>query len=247
MYYVLKKYGIVPNSVMPGLNYGTDRHMHGELVAGLKGYVDGIRKNPNRKLSTAWIPGLKGIWRHTLVLFLRHSNTKAKIHSKSYMESLGLNLDDYVDLVAWTHLPYYEKHPVEVGDNWRWESAYNLPLDELMEVLFYAIENGYTFAWASDVSETGFTRNGIGIVPDMDAIRKKTEEVGSDQAHWVGSDPGTGRPTFNAPVPELEITPELRQRGYEEKTTTDDHGMYIFGLARIERHKLFPDEKLMGY
>ena len=56
---VLKEYGIVPNSVMPGLNYGTDRHMHGELAAGLKGYVDGIRKNPNRKLSTAWIPVLK--------------------------------------------------------------------------------------------------------------------------------------------------------------------------------------------
>ena len=89
------------------------------------------------------------------------------------MESLGINLDDYVDLVSWTSPPYYEEHPVEVGDNWRWETAYNLPLDELMAVMYNAIENGYTFAWASDVNETGFTRNGIGIVPDMDAIRQK--------------------------------------------------------------------------
>ena len=235
---VLKEYGIVPNSLMPGLNYGTDRHMHGELAAGLKGYMDGIIRNPNRKLSTAWISGLKGILAAYLGPMPETFRYEGKEYTpKSYMESLGLNLDDYVDLVSWTHLPYYEEHPVEVADNWRWETAYNLPIEELLAVMYNAIENGYTIAWASDVSETGFTRDGIGIVPDMDAIRKKSEEVGSDQAHWVGSDPGTGRPTFKAPVPEIEVTAELRQQGYDEKTSTDDHGMHIFGLAKDQNGK----------
>ena len=51
--YVIRKYGIVPNEVMPGLNYGENQHRHGEMTAVLKGIVDAVRKNPNRKLSTA--------------------------------------------------------------------------------------------------------------------------------------------------------------------------------------------------
>ena len=231
---VLKTYGIVPNEVMPGLNYGTDRHMHGELLAGLKGYMDGILKNPNRKLSTAWLKGFQGILDAYLGPIPEKFTYKGKEYTpKSYFESLNVNMDDYLDFTSWTHLSYYEKHPVEVADNWRWEQAYNVPMDEMMAIIDYAVENGYTVAWASDVSETGFTRDGIGIVPDMEAIQKQAQQAGSDQQRWVGAAPGQQqRPTFNKPVPELTITPELRQQGYEEKNTTDDHGMQIYGIAK---------------
>ena len=231
---VLKTYGIVPDEVMPGLNYGTDRHMHGELLAGLKGYMDGILKNPNRKLSTAWLKGFQGILDAYLGPIPEKFTYKGKEYTpKSYFESLNVNMDDYLDFTSWTHLSYYEKHPVEVADNWRWEQAYNVPLEDMMAIIDYAVENGYTVAWASDVSETGFTRDGIGIVPDMDAIQKQAQQAGSDQQRWVGAAPGQQqRPTFNKPVPELTITPELRQQGYEEKNTTDDHGMQIYGIAK---------------
>jgi Aminopeptidase C len=231
--YVLRDYGIVPNEVMPGLNYGTDRHMHGELAAGLKGYMDAILKNPNRKLSSAWRQGLQGILDAYLGPIPEKFTYKGKEYTpKSYFETLNVNLDDYIDFTSWTHLSYYEKHPVEVADNWRWEQAYNVPMEDMMAIIDNAIENGYTVAWASDVSETGFTRDGIGIVPDMDAIQKQAAQAGSDQARWVGAAPQGQRPTFNKPVPELTITPELRQQGYEEKTTTDDHGMHLYGIAK---------------
>ena len=231
--YVLRDYGIVPNEVMPGLNYGTDRHMHGELAAGLKGYMDAILKNPNRKLSSAWFPALEGILAAYLGPIPETFTYKGKEYTpKSYFETLNVNLDDYMDFTSWTHLSYYEKHPVEVADNWRWEQAWNVPMDDMMAIIDYAIENGYTVAWASDVSETGFTRDGIGIVPDMEAIQKQAAQAGSDQARWVGAAPQGQRPTFNKPVPELTITPEMRQQGYEEKTTTDDHGMHLYGIAK---------------
>jgi bleomycin hydrolase len=35
---------------------------------------------------------------------------------------------------------------------------------------------------------------------------------------------------FLSPTKELLITPELRQLAYDNKTTTDDHGMHITGL-----------------
>ena len=231
--YVLRDHGIVPDEVMPGLNYGTDRHQHGELIAGLKGYMQGILKNPNRKLSTAWFPGLQGILAAYLGPIPETFTYKGKTYTpKSYFESLNIDLSNYMDFTSWTHLSYYEKHPVEVADNWRWEQAWNIPLDDMMAIIDNAIENGYTVAWASDVSEQGFTRNGIGLVPDMDAIKKQAEEAGSDQAHWLGITAPGARPNFDKPVPELTITPEMRQQGYEEKTTTDDHGMHIYGIAK---------------
>ena len=236
VFYVLRDHGIVPNEIMPGLNYGTDRHSHSEMEAGLKGYMDGILKSSNRKLTTGWKGGVKGILAAYLGAVPEKFTYKGVEYTpQSYLASLPFNPSDYVDFTSWTHLSYYEKHPVEVADNWRWEQAYNVPMDEMMKIIDNAIENGYTVAWASDVSETGFTRDGIGIVPDMDAIKKMAEGAGSDQAHWVGAPAAGGRPTFNAPVPELEITPELRQEGYENKTTTDDHGMHIFGIAKDQK------------
>ena len=205
--YAIRDHGIVPDVEMPGLNYGTERHQHGELIAGLKGYMNGILKNPNRKLSSAWLNGLKGILAAYLGPIPEKFNYKGVEYTpESYLKALNLNPDDYVDFTSWTHLSYYEKHPVEVADNWRWESAYNLPLDEFVSIIDYAI--------------------------NMDAIKKQAEEAGSDQAHWLGITAPGARPNFDKPVPELTITPEMRQQGYEEKTTTDDHGMHIYGIAK---------------
>jgi Aminopeptidase C len=233
VFYTLKDHGIVPNEVMTGLNYGTERHSHGELEAGLKGYMDGILKSSRRQLTPVWQEGLKGILAAYLGPIPEKFTYKGVEYTpKSYLASLPFNADDYVDFTSWTHLSYYERHPVEVADNWRWEQAYNLPLDDMMKLIDNAIENGFTVAWASDVSEMGFTRDGIAVVPDMDAIKKKAEETGSDQAHWVGAAAPGAKPAIKGPVPEIEVTPELRQEGYDNKTTTDDHGMHIFGIAK---------------
>ena len=54
---------------------------------------------------------------------------------KSFAESLGLNMDDYIELTSFTHHPYYVKFDVEVPDNWEHSLMYNLPLDEMMDTL----------------------------------------------------------------------------------------------------------------
>ena len=167
--HVIKDYGIVPQDVMPGLNYGTEKPEHFEMDEGLKGYVDAIVKNPNRVLTTAWVNGLDGI----LAAYLGEIPESFEVEGvtytpESYRDFLGINPDDYVSLTSFTHHPFYEPFIIEVCDNWRWDASYNLPIDEFMEVMYNAIENGYTIAWGSDVSEAGFTRNGIGTVPDVD-------------------------------------------------------------------------------
>lgn len=227
---VLKTYGIVPESAMPGLNYGLDKHVHGEFDAVSRAYVDAVIQNRNGKLSTAWRNGFQGI----LDAYLGEVPATFTVDGKeftpeTYMKHLGINLDDYVDLTSFTHHPFYEKMVIEVPDNWRWEEAYNLPLDDLIAVIDNALANGYTLAWAADVSEIGFNRKGLGIVPDEEA----TENSGSDQARWVGLTPAQKKEKyFEAPVVEKKITQEMRQAEYDNYQTTDDHGMQIFGMAK---------------
>ena len=233
--YTLKNYGMVPQVEMEGLNYGEKVNKHSELCAVLKAYVNVIKTKPNRtSLTTAWHKGLTGI----LDAYLGECPEKFTVEGKEYTpqsyakDYLKLNADDYVSITSFTHHPFYSQFAIEVPDNWRWDLSYNVPMDEMMQIFDYAIENGYTIAWGSDVSEKGFSRNGLGIVPDVEANQK---EAGSDEARWIGKSPEEKNAAMNnqdAPGKELVITQEMRQAGYDNKTTTDDHGMHIYGIAK---------------
>ena len=228
--HVIEDYGIVPQEAYSGFNYGTEMPEQNELDAALAGYVRAIAQNPNKKLTTAWLNGFDGI----LDAYLGEVPETFAVNGtqytpESYRDALGINADDYVNLTSFTHHPFYESFIIEVPDNWRWDSAYNLPIDELMEVMYNAIDKGYTIAWGSDVSENGFTRDGLAIMP----VEKKTAAAGSDQERWVGKAADQPKEEVKAELPqEMVITQEMRQDGYDRKTTTDDHGMHIYGVAK---------------
>lgn len=230
--YCMKNYGMVPQEAMaaPGSLYGDTLFNHNELDAVAGAYVRAIAKGNFRKLSPCWINGLYGIYDSYVGELPKEFQKDGKSYTpKSYMESLGLNPDDYVSLTSFTHHPFYTQFVIEVQDNWRWAQSYNLPLDEFMEVMDNAVRNGYTFAWGADVSEVGFGRDGIARVPDTKAARDKT---GSDAARWTGTNATNDAAVKKAPAGELTITQEMRQEGFDNWTTTDDHGMQIYGLAK---------------
>ncbi len=228
--HVIDDYGIVPQEAMPGFNYGTTLPEHNELDAALKGYVSAIVKNPNRTLSTAWVNGFDGIVAAYFGEYPETFTVEGKEYTpESYRDHLGINYDDYVNISSFTHHPFYEPFIIEVCDNWRWDSAYNLPIDEMMEVMYNAIDKGYTIAWGSDVSEKGFTRDGLAVMP----VEEKKAAAGSDQERWVGKAAEEQQEEVKAELPEeMTITQEMRQDGYDRKTTTDDHGMHIYGVAK---------------
>lgn len=230
----LNEYGVVPNDAMQGLNYGETGHKHGEMEAGLAGYVKGITSNPNKRISTAWYQGFQGILDAYLGEKPENFTYKGKSYTpQSLARELGLNSDNYISITSFTHHPFYKPFAVEVPDNWRWALSYNVPMDDMIRIIDNAIEKGYTVAWATDVSEAGFTRNGIAVVPDEDA----PENIGSDQAHWLGLSANAKRDALRAkveagPVKELVVTQESRQLGYDNQETTDDHGMQIYGIVK---------------
>lgn len=237
--YVLKHYGTVPEKEMSGLNYGEKNHAHNEFDAAISGYVNAILKNPNGKLSTAWKSGLAGI----LDAYLGKKPEKFIVNGKeftpkTYAQSLGINPDDYVSLTSYSHHPFYTQFAIEIPDNWRWDLSYNLPIEELMQVFDNSINNGYTVLWGSDVSEKGFTRNGIAIMPDIEVVNTS----GSDQARWTGlskSEIDSKIFSLMERVPEKVITQEERQKAFDNGQTTDDHGMQIFGIAKDQDGRKF--------
>lgn len=239
--YVLKNYGAVPQNVMPGLNYGTDKNMHSEMEQAGKAFLDKIISNPNGKLSTAWGTAFDAIIDSYLGKTPESFKVNGKTYTpKEYAKSLGLDADDYISLTSYTDHPFYSQYPLEIEDNWRWAMSYNLPIAELMQVMENAIEQGYSIAWGTDVSEIGFTRDGLAVLADVKAIETK----GSDQDRWVGMN----RAEKNAEImklikspdcPEINPTQEYRQKTYDNYELTDDHGMVIFGTAKNQVGKKF--------
>ncbi len=236
VFYGMKHYGLIPEELMrPGVTYGDTLSNHTELSAVTNAYVAAIAKGSQKKLQMTpdnqmlWVKGLEGIYDAYLGKRPETFEYKGKTYTPmSFYESTGLNADDYVSLTSYTHHPFYEKFVLEIQDNWRWGTSYNLPIDELMEVFDYAINNGYTVAWGSDVSEDGFTRNGLAVMPD---IKKIQETTGSDMAKWLKLSGLMKRP-IEKPEPQYWCTQEDRQVAYDNWETTDDHGMQIFGIAK---------------
>ena len=239
--HVIKNYGIVPMDVYKGLNYGEPNHAFGEIDDVLAGYINAVIKNSNKKLSTAWKKGFDGI----LDAYLGEEPEKFEYKGKEYTprtfadEVVGLNMDDYVSLTSFTHHPFYSQFAIEVPDNWVWGMSYNLPIDELAQVMSNAIDNGYTFAWASDVSERGFqtSQPGVAVVPTTDT----KEMSGAEIAKWEAMPKGNQTPDAfrQGPAPEKEITQEMRQQEFDNYLTTDDHGMHVIGKAKDQNGTVY--------
>jgi bleomycin hydrolase len=231
--YVFKNYGIVPEEVYNGLVIGETKPIHGEMDAVLKGYLESVTKNANKQLTPVWFKGFIGILDAYLGSVPEKFRYKGKEYtSKSFQESLGLNLDDYVELTSFSHHPFYSKFILELEDNWLMDEVYNLPLDEMMQVIDNSIMNGYTVVWGSDVSEKGFSwKTGVAVVPE-----KATQETaGLEKDKWEKlSDNEKDKLLykFEKPIPEKVITQEMRQLEFDNYQTTDDHGMQITGIAK---------------
>ena len=238
--YCLRHYGMVPDEVMPaGAMYGDTLSNHTELSALTDVMVDAVAKGKLKKLQYSpdgqplWMKAIAAVHETYLGKIPEKFKYKGREYTpKSFGESLGLNPDDYVSITSYTHHPFYSQFVLEIQDNWRWGLSYNVPLDEMMEILDYAIDNGYTIAWGSDVSEPGFryTRKGFAVLPATEAPKGG---VGSDQAKWSGmSAKDMQDEAANQPTPQRCVTQEERQQAYDNWETTDDHGMLIFGKAK---------------
>ncbi|MCH5236914.1 MAG: aminopeptidase [Muribaculaceae bacterium] len=231
--YVADNYGIIPDNYYPGLNYGEENHVHGELEAVMKAYLDAVLKNPNKKLSTAWLPGLIGILDAYLGEVPETFVVNGKTYTpREYADELGIRGDDFISLTSYTHHPFYESFAIEIPDNWTWAESMNIPMEEMKAAVDNALENGYTVCWSADVSEGGFQwRNGFALLPEE---KSDKDLEGTELSRWVqlsAKDREKETYKIKGPVKERTVTQESRQKTFDNYETTDDHGMVIVGTA----------------
>lgn len=232
--YVLQNYGICPEEAMPlpGTLYGDTLANFNQLFSVMSPYVDAVAKSDAKTMNPAWKNGLQGILDAYLGKCPEKFSYKGKEYTpKSFAASLGLDWNDYVSITSYTHHPFYTQFPVEVQDNWRQPGSWNLPMDEMAQIIDNAVMNGYTVAWGGDVSETGFTRTGLALLID-----EKSEDLGgSDQAKWLkltSAQKADKIKELGVNVKEMTPSQEQRQKEYDDWTLTDDHGMVIYGIAK---------------
>ncbi|MCX6333420.1 MAG: aminopeptidase [Bacteroidia bacterium] len=229
---VFNEVGIVPEEVYSGLNYGSPMHNHSEMTAFLKALA--VVPIQLKNQSQQYFQIIGAVLDTYLGKMPETFTYKNKIYTpKSFAASLGLNPDDYVELTSFTHFPFYSKGVLEINDNWRMAGFYNVPLNELIEITDFALSNGYTVAWDGDVSESGFSyRNGYAVLPlnpspergtitDRTRLERSPSQLNPNEAQ-----------TVPVPGPEINVTQEIRQMGYETFKTTDDHGMHLTGIVK---------------
>jgi bleomycin hydrolase len=254
---VIRKYGMVPEEVYTGLQYDEPKHVHGEMDALLNAMVNSIIQNKNKKLTKVWPKAIDGVLNAYLGPIPENFDYKGKNYTpKTFLtDYMDINPDDYIMLTSYSHHPFYQSFALEVQDNWAYGQVYNLPLNDFMDVINANIENGYTIAWAADVSENGFSwKNGVAIVPEEEI--KSMNDL--EQAKWEKLSKKELKKqlySFDEPHTEKKITQEIRQAAFDNYETTDDHGMLIMGTAKDQNGTLYykiknswsADQKYDGY
>ncbi len=222
---VYGKYGALPYELYTGLNYGTEKNRFGEMQAALEGFLQGIVKNKNRQLTKNWMPAFTA----ALDTYLGEVPEKFEYKGKTYTpksfadEVVGLDAYDYVEMSSFLYAPLYKPTMLMVPDNWSLQSVYNIRMNEMTEAVDNALENGYTVAWATDVSEKSFSwKNGVAFIPEKDYASMTLKER---------------KTMFDGPKPERKITSQDREDAFDNYTTTDDHGMHIVGKASDQNGK----------
>ena len=236
----LQNYGICPENAMPfpGSLYGDSLNNFNEFFSILTPYVMAIAKSTSKKLTPAWRNGFQGVLDAYLGKCPENFVYQGKTYTpKTFAASLGLNWNDYVTFTSYTHHPFWTQFAVEVQDNWRFPLSWNVPIEEITKIIDNAIMNGYTVAWGGDVSEDGFTRDGLAYMYDT----KKLESMeGSDMARWLKLSKAEKKnivDSLGVNAPEIKPTQKQRQERFDNWELTDDHGMLIYGIAKDQNGK----------
>jgi len=233
---VVRKYGMITDAAYSGLANGQSKPVHAEMDALLKAMVEVISKNPAGKLSPEWINAISGV----LDVYLGKVPATFGPNNTTTIEfAKKINPDDYVEITSYSHHPYFSAFTLEIPDNWSGDLYYNVPLDELIQIMDNALSKGFTIDWDGDVSDKGFShKNGIAIVPELNIDNIATTE----RSKWDKLTEKERKAQFYAfikPVPEKNITPEIRQAAFDNFSATDDHLMHITGTVTDQNEKRY--------
>lgn len=230
---VVRTHGLLPETDYPGLEIGEEKHNHGEMDAVLKAFLDAVVKRRGGKLTPVWHDAYLAI----LDTYLGKVPESIEFNGttsgpEEYASALGLDPENYVEFTSYSIYPMYEKVLLEIPDNWSDDLYYNIPVDEMVELMKHAMDKGYSVCWDGDVSDRGFShKNGLAILPEKDVESLS----GTERSRWENlSESERSRELYNFEKPgnEKKVDQAMRQEYFDNYTATDDHLMHMTGIMK---------------
>lgn len=206
--WVMKNVGLMPEEAYHGIAYDSEKHNHDDLNQWVKS-INTTAIEMKKPLPVEIVEGVLDAYLGKVPQSFVYQGKEYT--AESFRNWMGLNPDDYVEITSFTHHPFYEKVMVEVPDNWDYEKMYNVPLEDMMQIIDNAINSGYTVVWDGDVSEPGYAFQHSVAVNTEENIRKQEQ--------------------LSAKAVEIPVTQESRQVYFETFQTVDDHLEHITGIA----------------
>jgi bleomycin hydrolase len=233
------KNGIVPDEVYTGLNYSMPNHNHSELNSFVNAVsMVPLKRNKESDQYSTIVDAVLDTYLGKVPLNFTYKGVGYT--PKSFSSSLGINTEDYVEITSFTLFPFYTQGVVPIPDNWRKLNYYNVPLDELIAIMNYSLNNGYTVSWDGDVSEKGFSHSkGVAIIPEVENVEQYSSADKARLGKMTGEERTAEALKFSKPFPEVIVTQELREAGFDNKTTTDDHLMHLTGIVKDQNGTMY--------
>lgn len=207
--WVMKNVGLMPEEAYHGIAYDSEKHNHDDLNQWVKS-INTTAIEMKKPLPVEIVEGVLDAYLGKVPQSFVYQGREYT--AESFRNWMGLNPDDYVEITSFTHHPFYEKVMVEVPDNWDYEKMYNVPLEDMMQIIDNAINSGYTVAWDGDLSEPGYAFQHYVAVNTVEDIRNQKQ--------------------LSAKAVEIPVTQESRQVYFETFQTVDDHLEHITGIAK---------------
>ncbi len=213
---VIEEHGFVPESYFYGILDTALRHDHSEMETALKSLLAGYIAQKDASPSDLWFKNISSVLANYMGLVPSQVRFNNRTYSPAeYAQGLGIDKKNYIELTSYTHHPFYKTFDLEVPDNWSHDRYFNLPIDELIETMKHALQNGYSIVWDGDVSEDFFShKQGVAFIP-LDASQGFV------------------------PQQEKVVTQADRQKAFFSWQATDDHLMHIVGMAKDEYGTVF--------
>jgi bleomycin hydrolase len=214
------QFGIVPQEIYSGKLDENLSYNHEEMVAVLENMLKTYVDNPARKLSPQWKDAINAV----LDVYMGKNITEFTFEGKKYTPKTFLEFakivpSDYVTITSFTNEQNYKPFVLDIPDNFSNGNMYNLPLNEYVENIDNALQNGYTLSLDCDVSENTFSgKYGLAVIAENDTDAKVI---------------------LTEMKPEKEITAEYRQEEFENLHTQDDHLMHIVGKVKDQNGKMY--------
>lgn len=215
---VIDKYGIVPYDGYSGLIGGNTYHDHQALNETIFALIPKYTKNGTDN----------GKWKDEMNKVLDRYLGKLpdnilwdsqNFNPKSFQKFTNLDPSEYLHITSINHKPFHKNIVLDIPWNLANEPFYNVPIDEFMLNMDYAIMNGFTVAVELDVSEPTYSGEyGLAVIPENDA--------------------DTSKILFEL-LPEKKISQNYRQREFENFRTTNDHNQHIIGKVADQCGKVY--------